>query len=283
MTTEIDQLLASKPLITSQTKKNYVNIYKKIHGILQQTISETDDEQILFVLDEISNSNVNNELTYINVVILIRQALNQKCTLLEKRRDYLKTLRDKETKKPKEIDLPPYNDVKAYIEELFQKGDYKRYIVNFLIFNYGVRNKDVNVLITTRKDVKNIDTNTNYLLVKQREIEWIRNEYKTVASHLQQRIVIKAKNFITAVKALELNTWLLSGTATPISETSVTNIITRMLFKHNGENLSESDYFKLNIKHLQTQPNSYSKIALLSAYRGTAMETIEKYYNLLKQ
>jgi hypothetical protein len=283
MTTEIDQLLASKPLITSQTKKNYVNIYKKIHSILQQTISETDDEQILFVLDEISNSNVNNELTYINVVILIRQALNQKCTLLEKRRDYLKTLRDKETKKPKEIDLPPYNDVKAYIEELFQKGDYKRYIVNFLIFNYGVRNKDVNVLITTRKDVKNIDTNTNYLLVKQREIEWIRNEYKTVASHLQQRIVIKAKNFITAVKALELNTWLLSGTATPISETSVTNIITRMLFKHNGENLSESDYFKLNIKHLQTQPNSYSKIALLSAYRGTAMETIEKYYNLLKQ
>lgn len=283
MTTEIDQLLASKPLITSQTKKNYVNIYKKIHSILQQTISETDDEQILFVLDEISNSNVNNELTYINVVILIRQALNQKCTLLEKRRDYLKTLRDKESKKPKEIDLPPYNDVKAYIEELFQKGDYKRYIVNFLIFNYGVRNKDVNVLITTRKDVKNIDTNTNYLLVKQREIEWIRNEYKTVASHLQQRIVIKAKNFITAVKALELNTWLLSGTATPISETSVTNIITRMLFKHNGENLSESDYFKLNIKHLQTQPNSYSKIALLSAYRGTAMETIEKYYNLLKQ
>lgn len=283
MTTEIDQLLASKPLITSQTKKNYVNIYKKIHSILQQTISETDDEQILFVLDEISNSNVNNELTYINVVILIRQALNQKCTLLEKRRDYLKTLRDKESKKPKEIDLPPYNDVKAYIEELFQKGDYKRYIVNFLIFNYGVRNKDVNVLITTRKDVKNIDTNTNYLLVKQREIEWIRNEYKTVASHLQQRIVIKAKNFITAVKALELNTWLLSGTATPISETSVTNIITRMLFKHNGENLSESDYFKLNIMHLQTQPNSYSKIALLSAYRGTAMETIEKYYNLSKQ
>jgi hypothetical protein len=283
MTTEIDQLLASKPLITSQTKKNYVNIYKKIHSILQQTISETDDEQILFVLDEISNSNVNNELTYINVVILIRQALNQKCTLLEKRRDYLKTLRDKESKKPKEIDLPPYNDVKAYIEELFQKGDYKRYIVNFLIFNYGVRNKDVNVLITTRKDVKNIDTNTNYLLVKQREIEWIRNEYKTVASHLQQRIVIKAKNFITAVKALELNTWLLSGTATPISETSVTNIITRMLFKYNGENLSESDYFKLNIKHLQTQPNSYSKIALLSAYRGTAMETIEKYYNLSKQ
>ena len=138
-------------------------------------------------------------------------------------------------------------------------------------------------MITTRKDVKNIDTNTNYLLVKQREIEWIRNEYKTVASHLQQRIVIKAKNFITAVKALELNTWLLSGTATPISETSVTNIITRMLFKYNGENLSESDYFKLNIKHLQTQPNSYSKIALLSAYRGTAMETIEKYYNLSKQ
>ena len=81
---------------------------------------------------------------------------------------------------------------------------------------------------------------------------------------------------------MSLNTWLLSGTDKPISDSSLANIITRMLFSHNGKNVTESDYFKLNIKHLQSEPNSYTKIMSLGAFRGTNPETIEKYYNVSK-
>ncbi len=121
-----------------------------------------------------------------------------------------------------------------------------------------------------------------YLLVKKSEVEWIRHDYKTITSHLQQRIVIKSKQFIDAVKSLPINSWLLSRTDNLISDTSLTNTIARTLYLHNDKNMTKSDYFKLNIKHLQSQPNSYTKIMTLGAYRGTYPETIEKYYNVLK-
>ena len=46
--------------------------------------------------------------------------------------------------------------------------------------------------------------------------------------------------------------------------------------------MTEGEYFKLNIKHLQTQPNSYSKILTLGEIRGTNADNIEKYYNISK-
>ena len=127
---------------------------------------------------------------------------------------------------------------------------------------------------------KTIKTNKNYLIVKAKEIEWIRNDYKTFTSHFQQRIIIKAKKFIDEIKKLDLQTWLLSGTANPIADTSLSNTISRMLFKHNDKNMTESDYFKLNVNHLQTKPNSYSKIIALGNIRGTDPKTIEAYYNV---
>jgi hypothetical protein len=238
---EIDKLLESKPNITAQTQSNYKNIYKKLFNIIMKPLNETDQDTILFVMNEISNDNISNELTYLNIPILLKQLYNQDYSILDKRRNHLKELREKEIKNAKEVDLPTYDDVKKYINDLSKSDQYRKHIVNYLIFNYGVRNKDCNVFITTRNSLKSIDTNVNYLLVKKSEIEWIRNDYKTITSHLQQRIVIKSKKFIEAVKALPLNTWLLSGTDSPISETSLTNTITRMLYNHNGKNISESD------------------------------------------
>lgn len=277
---EIDRLLERKP--NAQTQANYRNIYKKLFNIIQKPINETDQEYILIVLDEISNANVSNELTYLNIPILLKQLYNKDYSILDKRRNFLKEVREKDMKVVKEIDLPAYNNVREYINGLSKSNQYRKYIVNYLIFTYGVRNKDCNVFITTRDTLKSIDTNMNYLLVKKTEIEWIRNDYKTITSHLQQRIVIKAKKFVEAVKSLPINTWLLSGTDKPISESSLTNTIARMLYLHNDKNMTESDYFKLNIKHLQSQPNSYTKIMTLGVYRGTNPETIEKYYNVLK-
>lgn len=84
------------------------------------------------------------------------------------------------------------------------------------------------------------------------------------------------------VKSLPLETWLLSGSDTPISPTSLNNTISRMLYKYNDKHMSEGEYFKLNVKHLQTQKNSYTKILKLGNIRGTNPETIEGYYNLSK-
>lgn len=277
---EIEEVINSRTL-TEQSKTTYRNNYNKIFNILQKPLREADQETIMYVIEELSNDRINNKLTYLNIPIMVKQLYNKPVDILLSQRELLFTRREKQQKDNtnlKSLDLPTYNDVKNYINGLTGI----KYIVNYLIFNYGVRNKDVNLYITSRKVTKNINTNNNYLLVKNREIEWVRNDYKTATAYGQQRIIIKAKKFIDEVKQLPLNTFLLSGDDKPLSESSLNNTISRMLYKHNDKHLTEGDYFKINVKHLQTQPNSYSKIIALGEIRGTSAETIEQYYNISK-
>ena len=272
---EIDEVINNRSL-TEQSKKNYRNYYNKIISSLGTTIKNQDEEVLIDVIEDISNDKISTMLSYLNIAILIKREFNKPSNILEDTREKYFKLREEQEKQPKQLDLPIYNDVKKYVNELTGV----KYIVNYLIFNYGVRNKDVNTFITTREATKDINTNKNYLIVKAKEIEWIRNDYKTFTSHFQQRIIIKAKKFIDEIKKLDLQTWLLSGTANPIADTSLSNTISRMLFKHNDKNMTESDYFKLNVNHLQTKPNSYSKIIALGNIRGTDPKTIEAYYNV---
>jgi len=272
---EIDEVINNRSL-TEQSKKNYRNYYNKIISSLGTTIKNQDEEVLIDVIEDISNDKISTMLSYLNIAILVKREFNKPSNILEDTREKYFKLREEQEKQPKQLDLPIYNDVKKYINELTGV----KYIVNYLIFNYGVRNKDVNTFITTREATKDINTNINYLIVKAKEIEWIRNDYKTFTSHFQQRIIIKAKKFIDEIKKLDLQTWLLSGTANPIADTSLSNTISRMLFKHNDKNMTESDYFKLNVNHLQTKPNSYSKIIALGNIRGTDPKTIEAYYNV---
>lgn len=277
---EIEEVINSRSL-TEQSKKNYRNFYNKILSLLNKPIRDTEQETLLDVIDEISNGKVSNKLSFLNICIMVKQQFNKPLEKLLSKREHFLKIREKEQKNNtnlKMIDLPDYNAVKKYVNSLTGV----KFIVNYLIFHYGVRNKDVNCFITTRANTKNIYTNINLLLVKNREIEWVRNDYKTISSHLQQRIVIKAKKFINSVKELKPETYLLSGTETPIAENSLSNTISRMLFKYNDKNLTEGDYFKINVKYLQTQKNSYSKIIALGNYRGTDPKTIEEYYNISK-
>ena len=274
---EIEQVIETR-VLTEQSKKNYRNYYRKIKGVLGKDIHITEQEDLISMIDDISNDKVSNKLAFVNICMLVNNLYDSPVDLLNEYRFKLFAQRDKDNTAKKELDLPEYKDVKKYIDGLTGV----KYIVNYLIFTYGVRNKDVNVFITNRKLAKNIDDENNYLIIKNKEIEWVRNDYKTVQSYLQQRIVIKAKKFMEIVKSLPLETWLLSGTATPISPTSLNNTVSRMLYKYKDKHMSEGEYFKLNVKHLQTQTNSYTKILKLGSIRGTNPETIEGYYNLSK-
>lgn len=275
---EIEEVINSRSL-TEQSKKNYRNFYNKIRLHLGgKLIQDTDEDLLIDMVNDISNDKISSKLSYLNICILVKQHYKKSVEQLLTKRDEFFKVRQEYEKQPKQLDLPDYNDVKKYVNSLTGV----KYIVNYLIFNYGVRNRDVNTFITTRANTKNINTDKNYLLVKNREIEWVRNDYKTFTSHLQQRIVIKAKKFLDEVKKLNPETYLLSGTDKPIAETSLNNTISRMLYKHNDKNMTEGDYFKLNVKHLQTKPNSYSKIIALGNIRGTDPKTIENYYNISK-
>lgn len=268
---EIEEVINVRQL-SEQSKKTYRNLYSKMNNILGD-IKNKNEKDILLVINDLSNEKVSNKLSYLNIAILIKQFNNEDLNNLLIERDRLIKIRDKEQSKIK-IDLPEYNEVKKYVDSLSGV----KYIVNFLILNYGVRNKDVNVFITN--DVKlTKDKNINYLLVKDKSIEWIRNDYKTSSIYGIKKHIIKNKKFIEEVKKQSLNIWLLSGREEGIAESGLNNIVSRMLYKYNDKNMNEASYFKLNVKYLQTKPKSFSKISKLGEIRGTGSDTIEKYYN----
>jgi hypothetical protein len=131
--------------------------------------------------------------------------------------------------------------------------------------------------LTTRKLTKNINTETNYLIVKKTEIEIIVNDYKTAKQYLQKRIVIRNKHFVEVCQSLPISTYLLTGYENPINEVSLHNIITKMFYKHEDKHLTESDYFKILVKEKKSNLNELKKI---SEFRGTSLDTIVQYYHL---
>lgn len=271
---ELETFLESKTNLTASSVKNYTSVYKRIKQHLSTDITKSEEDTLIDVVNMIEN--VSSKIVLLNLMIMIRTHFELSIKKLDKFREQLFIERDKYTSKKlfeKNNDLPSYQDIDNYIKTL----ETNKYIVNYLTFYFGLRNKDVNLFLTTRKDTKNINTETNYMIVKKTEIEIIVNDYKTVKNYLQKRIVIRNKHFVNVCNSLPINTYLLTGDENPINESSLHNTITRMLFKHEDKHLGEADYFKILVREKKSNLNELKKIA---EYRGTSLDTIIQYYNL---
>lgn len=277
MTTELETFILSKTNVSAKTITNYRSVYKRIKILLSKDISDSDEDTLIDVVNLVEN--VGSKITMLNLMIMIKNNLDQTTKKLNKFREKLFVERDSTTKlflEKKNDELPVYQLVDEYINSL----ESIKYIVNYLTFYFGLRNKDVNLFVITKKDSKYMNTTTNYLLLKKTQIELIINDYKTSKQYLQKRIVIKDKKFRQVCQDLTPLTFLLTGSEIEMNEVSLHNKITRMLYKHNEKHLTEADYFKILIKHLTTQPHLLSELKKLSDYRGTSLETIVKYYNI---
>jgi len=279
MTTELEDFILTKPEVAVATKRNYRNQYNRIRQSLKNDIINSSEEEILAAAKIVSNDNPSCEWTYLNLPFMIRQTrFFLSNDLIQQRRSELKILRDNHTltqKVEKNDTLPNMKTVQDFTKQLFQNKEFKRYIVNFLLINYGVRNKDINVFIVGSKaDAKY--TEINYLIVKKNEVEWIRNDYKTVATYGPKNIIIKSKPFIEAIKTVPLNSWLLTDFENKLNDTSIATTIKRLLY----DNLAEGDYFKIILNDINTKPNTTQLLQYYSNMRGTDLKTLLKYYDL---
>lgn len=285
-TEELKLLLENKPNITKQTQANYKNIYFKIYNELDSFIKDVSQEKILEVLKRLSNDKPTNEWTYINIPIMIKQLYGYKYDKLNKRRETLKGDRIQYTKtenEKKSLVLPSLKVLKEYTEMKYKNEDYIGYIINYLLINYGLRNKDLDLFITTKEElhkkgesVIDVTKPRNFILLKKTEIEIIINEYKTVQTYGQKKFTLKSRQFLSAVKQLPLNSYLLSVNGEKISELGLNKFIQYRTY--NG--LSEGDYFKILIKDTMTKPNSLELLQYYSGTRGTDVNTIIESYNI---
>ena len=269
-----EEAINSRDNITDTTKKDYLKKLRKIHTILGKGILKTSNDTIISKLTE-DIPNVASRYTYSNIPIMVKNYFGYDANLLNDEREILKGQRDGHTEAKKSDDTIVYHDLNCIhreIDRLSQSGDKQAYVINYLLYNYGVRNKDLDVIITHDKTA--INSTENFLLVGNKSVKWIINDYKTKANYGTKVILIKNPNFMRVMSLMPNNSHLLSYDGTHIASSSLDKFIkTRTI-----HNLTESQVFK-NILHEKRDKKNLEDIKKqFSEWRGTDIATINKFY-----
>ena len=221
-------------------------------------------------------SNANTLQLYLNMVILVRRHNDHDTDKLIKFRN---SLRDEiiESRKANltklDDSLPKLNVIMDELNDLTGI----RYILNYLIIEHGLRNKDMNL-----EYVKTLpkDKTDNYILNKNKHILLDINDYKTAETHGNKQIKITDEKFINEFKSLNLKNddYLLSKK----DKSKISNIST---FNDKVLNLTIRKYgqnklIKIVIRNLLNN-KKFQKLEQISNDRGTSLSVLLKSYNLL--
>ena len=271
--------------VTDNTKNNYTSYYNRLLILLEtDTVIENSNKKIIELLNS-TDISPNSIKTFITIIIRIKRTAGVSVDdLISYRNGKLsKQIEKYDSDKKVELNetLPSYDDIKKYMNNLLNEDLHREYIINYLLINYGVRNADINLLITTDKSVtlKRNTLKMNYLYVTPRYIIYQRNDYKTVAVYGKKSYKIVNLSFRNAVSILLANRkecrLLFDCDGDTYNDKQVGNRVLNATYN----NIGETSYFKILIKHY----NNFSNIEMvrfLSQSRGTDLNTVFKYYNI---
>ena len=177
----------------------------------------------------------------------LQQANNEASLLQQKKNEKLKS------------NLPDI-DFKQMLSKYYRDKDYKNFVILYLLLNYNTRNKDLVVKVV--KDEKDLNKDENFLWIRDKDVVYIRNDYKTKERYGGKRDVIKAKKFFNAVQ--DVQSLLVNNSNLDRQVKEVTG------------GINQSTMFKIMISN----NNNLKSIAKASKARGTNMETIAKSYDI---
>lgn len=285
---EFDKIAEYKPELNPKTLVGYHNLYKRLKAVNPKIdITELSNEQIMASIDKIKpddrRKNSPDELTpatkisLLSVAIVLKEAFGLDVTELKeavtRTRKELSTYTAEVTNPKLQESLPSLDELKAFTEKYYEKGKWRPYLMNWLMINYGVRNKDLNIEFGNTKTV--IEPNKNYLIYTSKGVKYIRGDYKTHGIYGDKAVIITDKNVMKAVKQI-MGTegddkFLLSvGANKQVADSSMGKYIARYTLNEMGQ----GRIFKVL---LNAQPKKLEKLA---ASRGTAVSTVLNFYDI---
>jgi len=220
-------------------------------------------------------SNPNTLQLYLNMIILVRRYKDEDTDKLIKFRN---SLRDEiiESRKKNLDELDETLPKVDYIMDELNNLTGIRFILNYLIINHALRNKDLNLQF-----VKTLpkDKTDNYILNKGKHILLDINDYKTEEKYGNKQIKITDEKFMNEFKSLGLKNddYLLSKK----DKSKITNISTfnDKVLNLTIDKLGQNKLVKIVIRDLLNKKN-FQKLEQLSVDRGTSLSVLLKSYNL---
>ena len=266
---EYIEKIKSEKKVSEGTIKTYKNIGTNLPFNLLSS-----QPTIIKKLKELYD-NPNTLQLYLNMIILVRRHNEEETDKLIKFRN---SLRDEiiQSRKKNLDDLDDTLPKVDYIMEQLENLSGIRFILNYLMINHALRNKDINL-----KFVKALPENKseNYLMLKGKNVILDINDYKTDDKYGTKEIKISNEKFVNEIKKMKLNDgdYLLSmKNGDKIKNTSTFN---DKILNLTIDKLGQNKLVKIMIKDLLNN-KSFDKLEQMSKDRGTSLDILLKSYNL---
>lgn len=285
---ELNQLIVDKTTqyrpVSKNTLSKYIKEYmylSKSHGKENNWITELSVANLVKLINNL-DTKPTGKLNNLNIIILIKKNTMDNIKPLLDLRDNLNTqLKGQytELRNRKNEELPPYSVIENYIDNLYETNQYTNFLINYLCFEYGLRNKDLNLYIIPLEKYKLATNPLNYLVIRKTDCLLVIADYKTCKNYNTKRIIVRSKKVLNFARKLGEGYLLTNRFNEPPKDDNLSYYINLFTTK-DGVKLTESDYYKIQIKHLQTLPNSLEEIAKLANTRGSSLHCANEHYNL---
>jgi len=272
--TELEKLIESVADKSVNTQKSYKTQYNKLHKLLGKDVNETSEKKLIEVVLEQPNNNQKQAL--INIGILIRRLYKLSTTKLEALREKLKGNLKEDVKEKNAVlkdTLPSYSELVEYTDYLWDKMEWKDYIINYLLINYQVRNADLVFDIVDKKKLTK-DTDKNFMWITPKKVVYTRNVYKTASTYGKKTDTITDPKFILAMKRVYACSKRDEECGVFIPTLSqVGYYIKKATYKQ----LGEGNYVKIIINHFR---KDLTKLKSISENRGSSLTTLAENYDI---
>jgi len=261
---------------SKNTVVNYRRQYKKLRELLDKDISTTGEKIILLAVKTVDNANSKQAL--LNIAIVVKKLYDKPHSVLINERDKNKLLVDiqtKETNVELQTKLPPFKKILEYTDKLYDDNKFIEYIINYLLTNYFVRNKDLLFEIVERKKDMT-DANKNYMWKPKhgKKVQFVRQDYKTVNIYGKKTIDITEPKFILAIKRVFncAKNSLPCGDIIP-TESQVGYYVKKMTMDEMGEGA----VYKAAIEYYR---DDLQKLKQMTMYRGSSLDVMSRSYDI---
>jgi len=83
----------------------------------------------------------------------------------------------------------------------YRDKNYKSFVILFLLLNYNTRNKDLVLRVVNNES--DLNEKENFIFIREKDVVYIRNDYKTKTRYGGKQDVIKIKKFLKAIKEVD--------------------------------------------------------------------------------